>query len=99
MLFRSYYGILKSTDRHGFSETSTDFKGPFQTLTETEMADLIRQEPQNHIEWDDSGHAIAVPYNTQYWGEYDPEGKLMCYAGYRFSENCVRIPEKPNWEE
>ena len=94
-----YYGILNSTGRHGFSENASDFNGSYKTLSESEMVDLIRQEPQKHIEWDDNGNPIAVPYNAQYWGEYDTGGTLLCFAGYRFSEKCVRIPEKPNWDE
>ena len=94
-----YYGILKATNRHGFSESSSDFKDSFKALSETEMADLIAQEPQKHIEWDDSGNPIAVPYNDQYWGEFDDSGRLLRFAGYRFSEDCIRLPEKPNWDE
>jgi len=94
-----YYGLLKSTNTHGFSEDSSDFQGSFKTLTLAQMADLIRQEPQKHIEWDDSGNPVAVPYNAQYWGEYDEDNCLVRYAGYRFSENCVRLNEKPDWGE
>ena len=93
-----YYGLLKSTNRHAFSENPTDFQGPFKTLTSAEMAALIAQEPQKHIEWDDDGNPVAVPYNAQYWGEYE-DSRLISFAGYRFSENCVRIAEKPDWGE
>ena len=93
-----YYGILKSTNRHGFSDNSSDFTGPFKTLTETEMNNLVAQTPQKHIEWDDAGNPVAVSYNDQYWGDYE-DGRLVRFAGYRFSENCVRLSEKPDWEE
>lgn len=93
-----YYGILKSTNRHGFSESSNDLQGSFKTLTESEMRNLINQTPEKHIEWDDFGNPVAVAYNTQYWGEYE-DGRLVRSAGYRFSENCVKLHEKPNWEE
>ena len=93
-----YYGILKSTNRHGFSENSADFQEPFKTLTQSQMTDLIQQTPQKHIEWDDFGNPIAVSYGAQYWGEYE-NNQLVRYAGYRFSENCVRIADKPDWDE
>ena len=93
-----YYGILKSTNRHGFSENLNDFRDTFKTLTESEMANLISQEPRKHIEWDDNGYPVAVEYNAQYWGDYE-DGRLVRFAGYRFSENCVKLNEKPNWEE
>ena len=94
-----YYGILKSTNRHGFTENESDLTGPFKTLTIAQMADFIKQDSHKHIEWDDDGNPIIVPYNAQYWGEYDENNRLVRYAGYRFSESCVRISEKPNWEE
>ena len=93
-----YYGILKSTNRHGFSENPGDLRDGFKTLTAAEMADLIRQEPFKHIEWDDAGNPVAVEYNAQYWGDYE-EDRLVRFAGYRFSENCVRLNEKPIWDE
>ena len=93
-----FYGILKSTHRHGFSDNAQDFIGEFKTLSESELATLIAQEPQKHIEWDDSGNPVAVPYNAQYWGDYE-DGRLVRFAGYRFSESCIRLPEKPNWDE
>ena len=93
-----YYGVLKATNRHGFSEEPSDFNGSFKQITEAEMNNLIAQTPQKHIEWDDAGNPTAVPYEAQYWGEYE-DGRLVRFAGYRFSESCVRLDEKPNWDE
>jgi len=93
-----YYGVLKETKRHGFAESAEKIDGEAFSLTASEMYALISQHPQKHIEWDDQGRPIAVPYGAQYWGEFGEEGRLLRSAGYRFSEACVRI-EEPNWDE
>ena len=47
------------------------------------MNNLVARILQKHIERDNVGNPIAVPYEAQYWDEYE-DGRLVRFAGYRF---------------
>lgn len=88
-----FYGKSKDDGKHIFSLNPEDIEQPLE-ISETEYRTLQKESASGkHLEWDENGFPVAVAYGAQTWYEPLEGGKVGAFAGYRFSETCIKATE------
>lgn len=88
-----FYGKSKDDGKHIFSLNPEDIEQPLE-ISETEYRALQKESAGGkHLEWDENGFPVAVAYGAQTWYEPLEGGKVGAFAGYRFSETCIKATE------